>query len=99
MIILKGWGNNMKTWNSYKNDVKKLNDGTFDDKAEMEEMAKVVQKIVSKREKLGLSQRELAEMCNMPQSTVARIETYKTSPTLETLVKITRELGLRVAVV
>lgn len=88
----------MKTWDSYKKEVKKLNDGTYNDIEEMEEMARVVQKIISKREKLGLSQRELADMCNMPQSTVARIETYKTSPTLETLVRITRELGLKVAV-
>ena len=68
------------------------------DLIEMEEMANIVSKICSKREKLGLSQRDLARMCDIPQSTVARIETYKTSPTLETLIKITRELGLKVAV-
>lgn len=89
----------MRTWESYKNEVKNKKDATYNDIAEMEEMAQIVQKISSKREKLGLSQRELAAMCNVPQSTVARIETFKTSPTLDTLVKITRELGLRVAVV
>lgn len=89
----------MRTWESYKNEVKNKKDATYNDIAEMEEMAQIVQKISSKREKLGLSQRELASMCDIPQSTVARIETFKTSPTLDTLVKITRELGLRVAVV
>ena len=89
----------MRTWESYKNEVKNKKDATYNDIVEMEEMAKIVQKISSKREKLGLSQRELASMCDIPQSTVARIETFKTSPTLDTLVKITRELGLRVAVV
>ena len=89
----------MRTWESYKNEVKNKKDATYNDIAEMEEMAQIVQKISSKREKLGLSQRDLASMCDIPQSTVARIETFKTSPTLDTLVKITRELGLRVAVV
>lgn len=89
----------MRTWETYKNEVKNRKDNTYKDITEMEEMAQIVQKISSKRERLGISQRELASMCDIPQSTVARIETFKTSPTLDTLVKITRELGLRVAVV
>ena len=60
-------------------------------------MADIVSTICKKREAMGITQRELAKLCNVPQSTVARIETYKTSPTLETLIKITRELGLKIA--
>ena len=88
----------MKTWSKYKKDIIKKGGQLTNDLIEMEEMANIVSKICSKREKIGLSQRALARMCNIPQSTVARIETYKTSPTLETLIKITRELGLKVAV-
>ena len=47
----------MRTWESYKNEVKNKKDATYNDIAEMEEMAQIVQKISSKREKLGLSQR------------------------------------------
>ena len=37
---------------------------------------------------------ELTEICHMPQSSVARIESYKTVPKLDTLLKITQSLGL-----
>lgn len=88
----------MKTWKKFKSNIKKTNKDVARDIVEMEEMANIVSKICKKREAMGITQRELAKLCNVPQSTVARIETYKTSPTLETLIKITRELGLKVAV-
>ena len=88
----------MKNWKNFKSNIKKTNKVIARDIAEMEEMADIVSKICKKREAMGITQRELAKLCNVPQSTVARIETYKTSPTLETLIKITRELGLKVAV-
>ena len=50
--------------------------------------------MVAKRNALGLSQRDLAAMCDIPQSSVARIESFKTTPNLATLIKILRNLGL-----
>ena len=88
----------MKTWKTFKSNIKKNNKIAGQDIVDMEEMADIVSTICKKREAMGITQRELAKLCNVPQSTVARIETYKTSPTLETLIKITRELGLKVAV-
>lgn len=87
----------MKTWKKFKSNIKKTNKDVARDIVEMEEMADIVSTICKKREAMGITQRELAKLCNVPQSTVARIETYKTSPTLETLIKITRELGLKIA--
>ena len=87
----------MKTWKTFKSNIQKNNKTVARDIVEMEEMADIVSKICKKREAMGITQRELAKLCNIPQSTVARIETYKTSPTLETLIKITRELGLKIA--
>lgn len=87
----------MKTWKTFKSNIKKNNKTIARDIVEMEEMADIVSKICKKREEMGITQRELAKLCNVPQSTVARIETYKTSPTLETFIKITRELGLKIA--
>ena len=49
-------------------------------------------------EKMGLSQQDLAKLCDIPQSTIARIETFKTTPNIDTLIKITHKLGLKVAV-
>lgn len=87
----------MKTWKTFKSNIKKNNKIVARDIVDMEEMADIVSTICKKREAMGITQRELAKLCNVPQSTVARIETYKTSPTLETLIKITRELGLKIA--
>ena len=88
----------MKTWEDYKKQVKKENKQSKYDIEEMENLANIVTAIYKKREKLGLSQKELADMCDIPQSTVARIETFKTSPNIDTLIKITHKLGMKVAV-
>ena len=47
---------------------------------------------------MGISQRDLAAMCGIPQSSVARIESYKTTPNLDTLLKIMQTLGLKLTV-
>ena len=54
--------------------------------------------MVEQRTSLGLSQRELAAMCGIPQSSVARIESCKTTPNLGTLLNIFHHLGLQLTV-
>ena len=88
----------MKTWEEYKKEIKKENKQSKFDIEEMENLANIVTAIYKKREKLGLSQKELADMCDIPQSTVARIETFKTNPNIDTLIKIAHKLGMKVAV-
>ncbi|WP_432648448.1 helix-turn-helix domain-containing protein [Mitsuokella sp.] len=51
-----------------------------------------------RRQELGISQRMLAERCGLPQSSVARIETLKTTPKLDTLVKLMQALNLKLQV-
>lgn len=41
---------------------------------------------------------DLADMCVIPQSSVARIETFKTIPKIDTLLKIMQPLGLKLTV-
>ena len=55
--------------------------------------------MIEKRNELGLTQRQLAQMCGIPQSSVARIESYKTTPNLDTILKIMQPLGLTLSVV
>ncbi len=43
------------------------------------------QKIKKAREKTGFSQREVAKEINLPQSTIAKYETGKLEPNLESL--------------
>jgi transcriptional regulator with XRE-family HTH domain len=42
----------------------------------------------------GLTQRQLAEAASVPQSTVARIETYRQQPTLPLLARLFAAAGL-----
>ena len=78
----------MKSWNDYKNFVKNEDSTAKQDIEEIEELAGIVGKIIEKRNSLGLSQRELADICGIPQSSVARIETFKTIPKIDTLLKL-----------
>ena len=62
------------TWDEYKEEVKREDPESSEllEKAEAE--ADIIAAILQKRSDLGLSQRDLANLCDLPQSTVARIE-------------------------
>ena len=88
----------MRTWNDYKEHVKAIDPEGKKDIEELEALASIVSAIIEKRNELGLSQRELASICGIPQSSVARIETFKTIPNLDTVLKIMQPLGLKLSV-
>ena len=88
----------MATWNDYKNHVRESNPEIGRDIDEVEERAKIVSAMIDQRHNLNLSQRDLAEMCGLPHSSVARIESGKSSPNLTTLLKIFDTLGLTLTV-
>ena len=88
----------MRTWNDYKEHVKAVDSELKNDMEEIETLSSIVGAMIEKRNSLGLSQRELAAMCGVPQSSVARIESYKTTPNLDTLLKLFRPLGLSLTV-
>lgn len=88
----------MKTRDAYKDHVKKVVPDAKRDIEEMENIAAIVSKMVEKRNDLGITQRDLAAMCGIPQSSVARIESFQTTPNLDTLLKIMQPLGLKLVV-
>ncbi len=88
----------MRTWEDYKNHVKGTNELSKKEIEEIEALASIVSAIIDKRNEMGLSQRDLAELCGIPQSSVARIETFKTTPNVETLIKLLQPLGLKLTV-
>lgn len=88
----------MRTWNDYKEHVKEIDPELKKDMEEIESLSSIVGAMIEQRNALGLSQRELASMCGIPQSSVARIESYKTTPNLDTLLKLFRPLGLSLTV-
>ena len=84
----------MKTWSEYKEYVKNVDPEAFEDIKEAEELAYIISAIIDRRKELGLSQRDLAKMCNVPQSSIGRIESCKTIPNISTLINIFKHLGL-----
>ncbi len=88
----------MRTWEDYKNHVKGTDEVSKKEIEEIEALASIVSAIIDKRNEMGLSQRDLAELCGIPQSSVARIETFKTTPNVETLIKLLQPLGLKLTV-
>ena len=85
----------MRTWEDYKDYVKAVNEEERQQMEEIEAVADIVSSIIKRRQELGISQRTLAEKCGIPQSSVARIETLKTTPKLDTLVKMVQALGMK----
>ena len=88
----------MKNWNDYKEYVKAIDSDSTRDLSDIEEQAVIISAIIKQRNELGLSQRELAAICVIPQSSVARIESFQTTPNLTTLLKLLRPLGLKLTV-
>ena len=88
----------MRTWEDYKNHVKSIDSENRHDIEQIEELSSIVSSIIKRRNELGISQRALAEQCGIPQSSVARIESFKTMPKLDTLLKLRRPLGLKLQV-
>lgn len=88
----------MKTWDDYKEYVKKIDSEQGKDIEEIENLSAIVGAVIEQRKALGISQRELAAICGIPQSSVARIEAFKSTPNLDTLLKIMRPLGLKLIV-
>ena len=87
------------TWDDYKNDVKAKDIEAKKILEEAEAKSKIITAMINRRKELGLSQRDLANLCEIPQSSVARIEANQTVPKLDTLLKIFTKLGLVFTVV
>ena len=88
----------MKTWNDYKTHVKTIDTTAAAELEEMEALSAIVTAMIQQRKALGLSQRDLARLCDMPQSSVARIESGKIIPKLDTVLRLCMQLGLYLTV-
>ena len=90
--------NVMATWTDYKNYVRATHPEIGRDVDEVESISQIVGAMIEQRHNLNLSQRDLAELCGIPHSSVARIESGKSSPNLTTLLNIFGHLGLSLTV-
>ena len=59
-----------------------------------EDIAKVINRLTEERVDQGLSKRDLAKRCGLKQSAIARMESVKSIPRLDTVMKVADALGL-----
>lgn len=72
---------------------------TPEEKAEIDFKVEVKRAIIEIRESLGLTQKELANMSNMTQPEIARLENEMNNPKINTLLKVLTPLGYKLTIV
>jgi len=78
------------------------NDSKFldtEEKAKIEFEISLIGKLIEARESRGLTQGQLAEKAGVKQSAVARLESMKAVPQIDTIFKVLRPLGYTLAIV
>ena len=88
----------MTNWEEYKEHIRATDPREAKIINETEMLSPVIGEMIVRRQELGLNQRDLAEKCGVPHSTIARMESGAVTPKTETLLKACRELGLRLTV-
>lgn len=88
----------MRTWEEYKEHVKAQSPTDKENMECIEELSSIIGKMILRREELGWSQRELAKRCGITQSSLARLETCRSTPRVDTLIKVLKPLDLSLTV-
>ena len=88
-------GETYRTFSDYINDERKV---SIAERNRIEFEADLIGKLIETREEKGLSQRGLAELSGMKQPQIARLESMKGSPQLDTLFKVLTPLGYTLSI-
>ena len=88
-------GEKYTTFDDYFNDESKVSAA---EKAQIEFETAFIGKLIEAREESGLSQRALAELCGLKQPAIARIESMKVTPQIDTLFKVLNSLGYTITI-
>lgn len=89
-------GETFTTLSDYLNDEKKVSAA---EKAQIEFETALIGKLITAREEKGLSQRELAEISGVKQPAIARLESMRSTPQIDTLFKLLSPLGYTLSIV
>ncbi len=89
-------GEKFTTLEDYINDVSKVSAA---EKAQIEFETELIGKLIEARETKGLSQRDLAELSGVKQPAIARLESMRTTPQIDTLFKLLSPLGYTLSIV
>ena len=69
------------------------------ERARIEFEVELIGKLIEAREAQGLTQKQLAEAAGVKQSAVARLESLKATPQIDTLFKVLTPMGYKLAIV
>lgn len=69
------------------------------ERAQIEFETALIGKVIEAREAKGLSQRELAEISGVKQPAIARLESMRSTPQIDTLFKVLSPLGYTLSIV
>ena len=83
------------TWDELKKEINLSNDEM--EAVKLEE--NLIETMIQIREEKGLSQAQLAKLCNMKQPSIARMEKRNHSPQIDSLLKILVPLGYTLEIV
>lgn len=61
--------------------------------------AAIIDKLIEQRHIKGMTQKDLAEAACLTQSVIARLESKKATPQLDTLLKVAKALGCNLEIV
>ena len=85
----------MTTWKELKNDLELSQENLNAIKLEKD----LIRTMIQIREEKGLTQSQLAQMCNVKQPVIARLESSVHSPQIDSLLKILTPLGYTLQIV
>lgn len=63
------------------------------------ECANIIDLLIQQRHNQGMTQKQLAQSASLTQSVIARLESKKAVPQLDTLIKVASALGCNLALV
>lgn len=99
-------GEYIMTKNDMNSDYTNFNDIYYDDdyvskedRQIIEFEVELVKTLIDTREALGISQRKLSELSGVKQPAIARLESLKAQPQVDTLLKILVPLGYKIDIV
>lgn len=89
-------GEKFTTFSDYLNDKSKVSEA---ERAQIKFETALIGKVIEAREAKGLSQRELAEISGVKQPAIARLESMRSTPQIDTLFKVLSPLGYTLSIV
>jgi DNA-binding XRE family transcriptional regulator len=89
-------GKVIDTFSDYMNDETRVSPA---DRERINFEVALIGEMIEAREQKGISQRELAEISGVKQPAIARLESMKTTPQIDTLFKVLHPLGYTIEIV